>query len=750
VNIHFTSAQPGELDELAGTGARRVRVDFDWAATEQKPGVYDFSAYQRLSDDLAAHGLRPWFVLDYENPLYEPKRAVATPAGRAAFARWAAAAAAAWRGQGVIWEIWNEPNSNHTWQPQPDASAYIALAQAATTAIKQADPNAIVVGPATALIDLDFLRACGEAGLFNLWDGISVHPYRREAPETAAAEYRQARGLVRKYTAPGRPPPPLIAGEWGYSTAWFGLDEDFQAAYAARLWLVDLAAGVPLTMWYDWRDDGDDFNNPEHHYGLVHHLYRTNLPPVFEPKPAEEAVAALAHELRFYRFNKALTHDDGFTHLLLFDRMPDAPAELPPYKLALWTTRPDGPDLVDLPIGPGTFHRVDGRGRPQADAQTANPSLRLPATALPQYITPEQPSPRLVLLAAWETWPNDVWVEVGAAPLVHSVWPNPLDTSIEFIPALDPAPSGGGPEAAVELPAKNEIDLESNLAPEMGNDAPARIRAGVEGWWQESWLLPARELEFALTPFGQDGAAVSVANAPGDRLDVRAGEDSLRAEAVPGQVPVVHLPAPDFDDPDGVVVTAGLTDPAGRLLAQEILGRVQPVRLPDGPRGSSSTLRAAVEGGDYPMGTGECRWDDPPAGVPGAPAALVWHAEFSTEAGANLVRFAPTEPAGLPVWPHRVGFWVCGNGTPVRLTLRLRDVSGQVFQPRPVPITGRGWQPVWLNLDPAQCEHSGGQNDGVPHPGFAWDCYFLLDTGSTDATKGDIYLLPPTLEFPQE
>jgi hypothetical protein len=57
-----------------------------------------------------------------------------------------------------------------------------------------------------------------------------------------------------------------------------------QAFYAVRMMLLNFASGVPVSIWYDWKDDGDDSSDVENRYGLV----RRNL----EPKPAYRAIAA--------------------------------------------------------------------------------------------------------------------------------------------------------------------------------------------------------------------------------------------------------------------------------------------------------------------------------------------------------------------------------------------------------------------------------------------------------------------------
>src|SRR4029079_12333674 len=101
---------PGELEMLAAAGFRFVRMDFTWAGTEPAPGRYNFSAYERLLAALDRHHIRAVLILDYSNRLYDDDLAPHTAEGRAAFARWAAAAASHFKGRGVVWEIWNEPN----------------------------------------------------------------------------------------------------------------------------------------------------------------------------------------------------------------------------------------------------------------------------------------------------------------------------------------------------------------------------------------------------------------------------------------------------------------------------------------------------------------------------------------------------------------------------------------------------------------------------------------------------------------
>ena len=44
VNIHFTSPQPGEMEQLAAGGFKLIRMDFDWIRTEKQRGHFVTSA----------------------------------------------------------------------------------------------------------------------------------------------------------------------------------------------------------------------------------------------------------------------------------------------------------------------------------------------------------------------------------------------------------------------------------------------------------------------------------------------------------------------------------------------------------------------------------------------------------------------------------------------------------------------------------------------------------------------------------
>ena len=343
VEIHFTQADTYELDRLATAGFRWVRMDLFWHAVEIEPGRYDFRAYDALVASMAKRGIRIVFILDYGNPMYDNNFPPTSAQGRAAFARFAATAAQHYRGQDVIWDIWNEPNLDHFWIPEANATQYGQLALETIDAIRRVDPTALIVAPALSGFDPPYLRALGEMGLFNRLDGVTVHPYGIETPEEVGAFYVDLARLLHRFSPSWQIP--VLSGEWGYSSVEGGLSEGQQAQFLARQWLVNLAYDVNLSIWYDWRDDGVDPTALEQNFGTLHHDLSL--------KPTYLAAQTLLTTLDGYRFLRRIPLENPSDYLLLFQKDSQV-------AMALWTTG-EARTLI-LPISVDDVRAVDMLG----------------------------------------------------------------------------------------------------------------------------------------------------------------------------------------------------------------------------------------------------------------------------------------------------------------------------------------------------------------------------------------------------
>jgi hypothetical protein len=367
VEIHFTRASQNELDFLAAGGFRWVRMDMFWHTIETVPGRYDFSAYDVLVREMTRRGIRIVFILDYGNLLYDHGFPPTSPGGRAAFARFAAAAARRYRGKGILWEIWNEPNLDHFWTPEANAHDYGTLALQTIGAIRRADPTALVVAPALAGYEVAFWQTLGEMGLFSKVDALTVHSYGVQTPEALTGPLLDLRALIRRHSPHWTPP--ILSGEWGFASTAGGYTEGQQAQFLARQWLVNLLHDMDLSIWYDWRDDGLDPHDPEHNFGTVRNDYTV--------KPAYRAARTLTTHLAGYRFLRRVPLAREDDYLLLFHSAGRT-------ALATWTT--GEAHTVILPISvtevagvgmTGDTHTIESEGQGLAVAITESPRYLL-------------------------------------------------------------------------------------------------------------------------------------------------------------------------------------------------------------------------------------------------------------------------------------------------------------------------------------------------------------------------------------
>ena len=390
VNIHFVTGHVKDLDLIAGAGFKFVRMDFGWEAIETSKGEYNWAGYDELLANLDKRGLRAILILDYSHHLYEESvtspnpitsqthkttSSPQHPASVAAYARWAAASAKHFQGRHVLWEIWNEPNISF-WSPKPDAQQYTALALAAAKAIREAEPQATIIGPASSGFPWEFLETFLKSGVLEYLDAVSVHPYRspKNPPETAASDYQKLRTLIDRYAPQSRKETiPILSGEWGYSTHNHGVSLETQGAFAARQQLSNLLNGVPLSIWYDWKNDGPDANENEHNFGTV----LSDL----QPKPAYVAIKTLTRELSGYRIARRVTLPDDKDYLLLCTNPAGG------QKLAAWTLgEPHTVSLETSRKGGTKPTAVSGKGEPLT-LKDESGRLWLDLASLPQYVS---------------------------------------------------------------------------------------------------------------------------------------------------------------------------------------------------------------------------------------------------------------------------------------------------------------------------------------------------------------------------
>ena len=203
LGVHYVRMQvPWEDIEIAGPGDfvdRRHDLDGDGVAD----AVSAWAKYDRIVAKARALGLELIFRLE-RPPAWARQQGMATAAWQAglarnsdstgppddfsAFARFAGAVAARYRGQVRFYQIWNEPNLVYEWGwQQPDPVRFVDLLRVGSEAIRAADPAAVVIFPSLAptdgldplapISDLDFLDQVYQNGGAPYFDIVSAQAY---------------------------------------------------------------------------------------------------------------------------------------------------------------------------------------------------------------------------------------------------------------------------------------------------------------------------------------------------------------------------------------------------------------------------------------------------------------------------------------------------------------------------------------------------------------------------------------------
>jgi polysaccharide biosynthesis protein PslG len=296
------------LDVCAGAGFGFVRTDLFWSDVETTRHKLDWSRWDPFVAALRARGLRPLFILGFNNPdVYGGRwmEGVTTYIEMQAFTAFAAAAATRYRDARPIWEIWNEPNRANFWEPRENPAEYMALARATADAIRRAQPDAAIIGPALGhkvgepVLDLAFLQTCLDDGLAGLVDAVSIHPY--VDPEVVAPDYEKVRAMAD--AAAGDRAVPVMSTEWGFATNKF-VSDDLQADVLVRMFLINLSLGIPLSIAYVAVDRTEDYvPEEERTYGIARADHA--------PKAAYHALREMNARLRGVRFSEALPTAPG-------------------------------------------------------------------------------------------------------------------------------------------------------------------------------------------------------------------------------------------------------------------------------------------------------------------------------------------------------------------------------------------------------------------------------------------------------
>ncbi len=261
-----------DLTLIQQMGFTWVKQDFAWRNIEpQQKGHFEWERADAVVRRVGKRGdLKLLARLDRQPFWSQTPGAVelesAPPANLQDFGDFCYALAERYRGKIAAYQVWNEPNLAREWGNQPPNPAqYVELLKVCYTAIKRADPSALVIsaGLATtgtssseAMPDDEFIEKMYQAGAAPYFDILGVHaPGYKAPPEMSPDEvarqpelggqrffaFRHVEDIRKIMERYGDADKQVAILEMGWTTdpvhpeyAWHAVTEEQQAGYLVR------------------------------------------------------------------------------------------------------------------------------------------------------------------------------------------------------------------------------------------------------------------------------------------------------------------------------------------------------------------------------------------------------------------------------------------------------------------------------------------------------------------------------------
>jgi hypothetical protein len=238
-----------------------------WGALEPSKGQYDWRSLDTWVSQAQAHAVQldyvflntpRWTSTRPDEPCAGKRLGCAAPPDLNDWEEFVKALVTRYKGRISSYELWNEPNGSGFWSGTPQQMA--ELASRAYPIIKTIDPAAIVTTPAASSTGWSptndvWLDRYLSAGGGKYADVVAWHGYagRNDRPSLPPEDLlRQIRALRAVLVRHHLSQLPIWDTEGGWGKDAQLPDEEEQASFLVKWYLIQFTNGIARAYWYQW------------------------------------------------------------------------------------------------------------------------------------------------------------------------------------------------------------------------------------------------------------------------------------------------------------------------------------------------------------------------------------------------------------------------------------------------------------------------------------------------------------------
>lgn len=322
--MNFEASPKPALQLAARAGFNAAKDDAFWSTAEPAPNEWRIiTPWRSYLNTASSLNLGRLTILDYSTRFHDNAKP-RTPTVKAGYLSYVDYVTGQLGNKVDFYEIWNEWDLEAPKDPQLSAD-YASLVREAVPLIRKnttqvnGSPAKILAGSVTPEgMDAGFADRLIDAGMLDLVDGLSIHPYAHCAadggnnPESWVQWLRNYEQHIRSKA--GRDVPIYLTEmAWPSHQGPCGNTPQTQAAYLARILLfARTVPNIKGVWWYDLINDGPDRSDQEHNFGLLNED--------LSPKPAYGVITAIADVIKHFSWDAQASSQSANVYQLHFKR----------------------------------------------------------------------------------------------------------------------------------------------------------------------------------------------------------------------------------------------------------------------------------------------------------------------------------------------------------------------------------------------------------------------------------------------